>query len=150
MSFRAAFIPSVKKWLIYSEQTLAIIKTGLDELRAYELCDILNGLKHFRAPEPEPKVHFNFDEIYAHYPKKGPGKKQGYEWLKKNIKTKEQFDNCLIAVAKYASHCQNVEDKFIKHFSTWVKCYTDWVDETNEPRQIKLTVDEITDAIVNF
>lgn len=72
---------------------------------------------------------FNFDLIYQEYPRK-IGKKKGIEKCKAIIKTQKDFEKVLAAVKKYAKHCveQKFEAQYIKHFSTFMASWEDWVD----------------------
>lgn len=72
-------------------------------------------------------VNLDFEHVYENYPRK-LGKKRGLERLKKKIKTAEQFENLLKAVDNYAAHCKTLDPQYIKHFSTFVNEWEDWVE----------------------
>lgn len=77
---------------------------------------------------------FDLEALYQNYPRK-EGKKKGLEKLQREIKTKEQYDKVLIAVQNYANECktENRERQYIKHFSTWVSVWEDYL-ETEQPK----------------
>jgi hypothetical protein len=83
--------------------------------------------------DQQTRNKFKFDTIYQEYPRKS-GKKKAYEKLSKTIKTQDQFDNLLKAVKNYSRQIREneTEEKFIKHFSTFVNCWEDFVDIFNE------------------
>ena len=74
---------------------------------------------------------FNFDLIYDLYPKK-VGKKKGLEKCRSQIKTQEQYDNLHKSVERYKKHCidEKTESQFIKHFSTFMNSWEDWIEES--------------------
>lgn len=71
---------------------------------------------------------FDFEKIYEKYPRK-LGKKKGIDSCIAQIKTSEQYDSIISAVTLYAEHCrkERTEPKFIKHFSTFMNSWTDWI-----------------------
>ena len=74
-------------------------------------------------------MKFDFEILYKKYPLK-KGKADGFSRLKKTIKTQEDFDLCSKAIDKYAQQLifERTEPKFIKHFSTFVSTWKDWVE----------------------
>lgn len=74
------------------------------------------------------KPLFDFERVYERYPKK-LGKKKGVDSCKSQISTQEQYDSLLKAVDRYGEHCrkERIEAKFIKHFSSFMTSWTDWV-----------------------
>lgn len=91
-------------------------------------------------PDPEeaipdsPKAHrakssaFDFLAVYAIYPRKD-GKSKGLKICAKVIKTQVQYDLLLVAVKRYAAEMRGTEKQFIKHFDTWMGCWTDYADD---------------------
>jgi hypothetical protein len=80
--------------------------------------------------EQTPKnLKFDFEILYKKYPLK-KGKADGISRLKKTIKTQEDFDLCSKAIDKYTQQLilERTEPKFIKHFSTFVSTWKDWLD----------------------
>lgn len=75
-------------------------------------------------------VGFDFDLVYANYPNK-KGKKKGMATFHRLIKTQCAFDKLLVAVKNYANeneHLQGEDRKYIKHFSTFMNCWEDYLD----------------------
>lgn len=93
---------------------------------------------------------FPLEEIYLLYPRK-EGKSEGIRRLKSQIKTADDFQSVQCAVMNYKKHCieKGLEGKFIKHFSSFVSSWRDWLDpeagsvdsEIGKPRE--LTVEDI-------
>lgn len=71
----------------------------------------------------------DFDEAYKIYPRK-LGKAEGIRKLKASIKNAEELLNFRHAVERYAAHCKEkqTDEKFIKHFSSFVSTWRDWLD----------------------
>jgi len=72
---------------------------------------------------------FDFDKIYAAYPRH-EGKKKGFEICMKEIKTKKDYDSLSKAVNNY-NMVLNEEGRAIKHtklFSTFMGCWEDYVE----------------------
>ena len=69
-------------------------------------------------------------DIYSrHYPLK-KGKSKGVAMALRTIKNEDDLKNFETAVKKYAADCVNsrTEAKYIKHFSSFVSIWTDWLD----------------------
>jgi hypothetical protein len=68
-------------------------------------------------------------ESYRAYPRK-EGKSTGFRKLKAEIKTAEDAKSFRDAVARYAEHCRakQTDAQYIKHFSTFVTSWRDWLD----------------------
>lgn len=79
--------------------------------------------------QPSPVVAFDFEAVYQNYPRK-IGKKLGIERCKKKIKSQAKYDKLVQAVENYAADCQirNIEQKYIKHFSTFMNSWEDWAE----------------------
>jgi hypothetical protein len=77
---------------------------------------------------PDPRA-FDFDSLYQKYPRK-EGKSQGYRVLTREIKTPADFENISRAIDRYRAHVEatGTEAKFIKHFSTFMNHWKDWLD----------------------
>lgn len=73
------------------------------------------------------RTSYDFESVYFIYPKK-EGKKKGLEKLKATIKTKEDFDKLILCTKNYSEkvRLENTELKYIKQFSTFANCYTDY------------------------
>ena len=83
--------------------------------------------------ENDQKSKFDLEALYQKYPRK-IGKKKGLEKLSKEINTQEDYDKINIAINNYISYTQNDNLKFIKHFSTFVSDWKDWLDYTLTPQ----------------
>lgn len=70
-----------------------------------------------------------FNDLYKSYPKK-IGKAKGLARLKTQLKSDEDINNFNLAVKNYCNYCSNnaIEQRFIKHFSTFVNEWQDWLD----------------------
>lgn len=77
---------------------------------------------------------FDFESIYARYPRK-EGKKRGMDALKKTILTPEDYQRFSDAVDKYCAICRRDrrEDRYIKHWSTFVTSWEDYADQGTSP-----------------
>ena len=93
--------------------------------------------KHNKTPSKT-----SFDEVYELYPRK-IGKKAGEEKYKKSIKTTDQVSQILMAVKNYSNHCKKSKSdaKYIKHFSTWMNTWEDWIEPPDERNYNKTSED---------
>lgn len=73
---------------------------------------------------------FDFNSLYQKYPRK-VGKQQGIAKCKVQVKTPEDFDLLSKAIDNYTAYCkkQGTEAKYIKHFSTFMTSWRDWLDD---------------------
>lgn len=85
-----------------------------------------NTIAHSDECASVPKVLFDLEVIYTNYPRK-LGKTRGLAKLKTAIKTQADYDDLTLAVANYSKAIQGTETRFVKHFSTWVTEWRDWV-----------------------
>ena len=69
----------------------------------------------------------DFESIYKKYPRK-MGKQRGMEKCRSQIKTMEDLQKLERAVDNYGRYVKGTDDQFIKHFSTFMGCWRDWVD----------------------
>lgn len=130
-------------YVLFSEsgQMLARFNSEENVLRAQ---DALSNLRS----DAINKIHllkkeaFKFDEVYMLYPRK-IGKQRAYEFLEKNIKTKEEYELLKEAVINYSGYCkrEGVEERFIKHFSTFAHEWRDWAYNENTPKTPTNNVD---------
>lgn len=92
--------------------------------------------------QPVAKAPGDFDlqALYFKYPRR-VGKGRGLKIAAREIKTREDFDALDSAIARYSSYvaAQNIEPKFVKHFSTFMGEWKDWLDpgagSTGTPKQ---------------
>ncbi len=78
----------------------------------------------------ENEYQIKIEKIYSElYPLK-KGKSNGIKEILKQIKTPEDLEDFEKSVKKYADNCRvnRVDPKYIKHFSTFVNTWRDWLD----------------------
>jgi hypothetical protein len=101
--------------------------------------------EHKRSPTNERTNErtrtLDFESLYSKYPNK-KGKAKGMKTCRTQIKTPEDFERLSKAIDRYAKECliERVEKKFIKHFSTFMGCWTDY--DTGPPQQLPLEAKE--------
>lgn len=83
---------------------------------------------HEHSPPVAPLPAFDFDAVYALYPRK-EGRKKGLQRCRSQIKTREKYDALLRAVKNYAAKVQaeQTEAKYVKQFDTFMGCWEDFV-----------------------
>jgi hypothetical protein len=86
-------------------------------------------IKNMSEPNGSTRVRFDFESLYKKYPRK-EGKADGLKRCKAQIKTPEAFAELSQAIDKYKSHVHSkgLEEKYIKHFSTFMNSWRDWLD----------------------
>lgn len=151
MKFFPAYVPLTESWIVFAENQ--IFKKDLDEKDAKALALILNDARWHQTNIDREAIKtqsvaavLDLDAIYNAYPRK-IGKKLGIARLKAKIKTPEKMQLCLEAVHKYRNYCEEnrIEEKFIKHFSTWVNSWEDWIPSDTEVSSIpQLSFDEMS------
>ena len=74
-------------------------------------------------------ARFDFESLYEKYPRK-VGKAAGLRKAKVQIKTLEAYEELRTAIARYTNYCiaQKTEPRFIKHFSSFMSDWRDWLD----------------------
>jgi hypothetical protein len=152
VKFKIGYIPRDESFIVFTGNQ--IIEKDLSEDAATRLAQFLNCQEYLntdqkaRAVRAQPLPDFDFDRIYELYPRR-IGKKTGIERLKKTITTIEKYELLESAVRHYASEMQNTEEKFIKHFSSWVSCWHDWIPEgvTTSSKESQLSLDDITNMM---
>lgn len=151
MICKAAYVPFDESWIVFIDKT--ILKGGLGEEDAKNFCDLVNAgewlVKNSIKTVQKKTENFDFETIYELYPRK-IGKKLGIKRLLINIKTPEKFQLLKEAVQTYAAFCleHNTEEKFIKHFSTWVNAWEDWIPNDTDVNSLpQYTFDDITKQI---
>lgn len=102
----------------------------------------------------QAKEILDFERIYAKYPRK-IGKQRGMKICKAQIKTPGELESLSLAVDRYVRHLTltGTESRFIKHFSTFMNEWRDWLDpnigEVSKIEQIKpktrLTAADLSD-----
>ncbi len=98
----------------------------------------------------EDDINSQLENLYNLYPRR-LGKKKGLAKLRVILNKDGAFEQVQFAIKNYVAYCQRLklEDKFIKHFDTFVNSWEDWLDsnagltQINKPRKIyNLTSDE--------
>lgn len=97
-------------------------------IRTRTLRDTHTHITHIHA-QPTAENNFDFEGIYEGYPRK-VGKQKGILSCRSQIKTKEDFDLLARAVSRYREHLkrEGTAPKYIKHFSTFMASWRDWLD----------------------
>lgn len=155
-SFTGGFVKYFIAYVTRSETFIVftgnqIIEKDLSEDAATRLAQFLNCHEYLnsdsrvKASKPQPLPDFDFERIYELFPRR-IGKKTGIERLRKTITTIEKYELLESAVRHYASEMQHTEEKYIKHFSSWVSCWMDWIPEgvTTSNQESQLSLDDIT------
>lgn len=86
--------------------------------------------EHTHARDAHKCAEFDFESLYKKYPNK-KGKQKGLAACKRQIKNAEQYAELSAAVDSYAAECrrEKTEKRFIKHFSTFMNCWPDYLPE---------------------
>lgn len=108
----------------------ATLKRALSESNPlYSLLSSPNTNTKTIEQNPVRKAHLDFNILYQNYPRKR-GKSPGIKKCTTQVKTMERYELLKVAIDNYAAHCQNegVENKFRKHFSTFMNEWEDWID----------------------
>ena len=81
-----------------------------------------------------PKSDLDFEALYAAYPRK-QGKSKGLAKCKTAIKNQTTYDLVLKAITQYKALCEanETEVEYIKHFSTFMNCWEDYLPGVGEP-----------------
>lgn len=81
------------------------------------------------APYGAESVRLDLEKLYKAYPRR-IGKQKGLAKLKTVVKSQNDFDRVMSAIERYAQHLKssNTEAKYIKHFSTFMTSWQDWLD----------------------
>ncbi|MGB1290554.1 MAG: hypothetical protein ACPG5Z_00380 [Pseudoalteromonas sp.] len=100
-----------------------------------------NKRKENKIKENKIKSEFDFEEIYQNYPRR-LGKKQGLIKCKAQIKTQGSYEKLKTAVENYKNLTGGQEKKYIKHFSTFMNCWEDYLEKittsaTNGPFSVE-------------
>lgn len=118
-------------FMVYDADTGYILRAGLTK----EACEaIYIALTAEEEAKVTPKDFTREEveqEIYGHYPRK-LGKKSGVDHLYRTLKNRKDFEKCKSACMTYAARCisESVEEKYVKHFSSWVKKWRDDLPDT--------------------
>lgn len=72
------------------------------------------------------KPVFDFDEIWEIWPRK-EAKQAAFKKLARVCKTREDYDNMVIAVKNYTAKVCNTEKKYIKKLNNWLEDWRDYI-----------------------
>ena len=89
-------------------------------------------IKNKREKAPSPPAHeFDFEALYQKYPRKA-GKGPGIATCKRVIKTQEDYQLLDRAITNYAISVQGSEEKYIKHFESFMnkERWKDYINPT--------------------
>lgn len=89
------------------------------------------------VPEEEKTIaRFDFERLYESYPRK-EGKKKGLEKAKAMVKTAAEYERLRLAIEAYAAKVrrERIEEKFVKHFATFMSCWEDYAPNGAAPAQ---------------
>jgi hypothetical protein len=116
-------------------QSLGIVTFDLYTIRTESvqnpngICTLQTIQTNKQTTSPDAVASFDFESVYERYPIK-KGKKAAMKKLASSIKTQEQFDAFAKAVNNYLAEIAHnkTEPRFIKHFSTFVNNYEDYLN----------------------
>lgn len=149
MKFRIGMFLPDESYFVMDSRSGYVIESGLTKHEAMALASYLNegrfkhdGVTAEILSDINDAEHIRqnlvamtlpFEEIYKLYPRK-IGKASGIRWLKSHVKTQEKFEKVKAACERYSSYVKREgwEEKYIQHFSTWVKRWEDWATVTEE------------------
>lgn len=89
--------------------------------------------KHTPAERPARVTDQDLEQAYKAYPLK-EGKTRGLVKAKAQVKTQEDLVRFQAAIANYARKVRDYEPRFIKHFSTFMGCWQDYLVEEPAPK----------------
>lgn len=97
------------------------------------------------------QISEGIEPAYTSYPRK-LGKQLGIDRLVRQNMTPEKLEDFKKAVKNYSLYCkkQNIEEKFILHFSTFVGRWSDWIEPQTGTAQKQVTVSTVTDLQAMF
>jgi hypothetical protein len=81
--------------------------------------------KQKKKPPLDSLAEFDFEKLYAEYPRK-IGKKKGMQICAREVKSEEDFLQLERAIKNYAAHVLGKEIRFVKHFSSFMAEWQDW------------------------
>ncbi len=103
-----------------------------------KLCDALielaQDIKAFVSAFDAPQAPaFDLEAAYALYPRK-IGRTPGFKRLKKEIKTKADYDDLMAALTRFGEFVKGRDPQYIPYFSTWANQWRDWINP--DPAQL--------------
>lgn len=106
------------------------IKDPEEDLPDSRIGDRENKPANLELVPSEPAItEADLEAAYKAYPRK-EGKSEGLERLGKQVKTRADLDALKRAIANYAEQqrLDGTEREYMKHFSTFVSSWRDWID----------------------
>lgn len=121
------------RYIVWEQLTGFIVLGPVSKERAQAVLEALSVEDAPVQGTPKPFTDEELQSIYAEYPRK-IGRASGLDHLRRTLKTRVDFEECRLAAMSYARYCleRNTEEKFIKHFSTWVKRWRDNADSSEQ------------------
>lgn len=91
-----------------------------------------------RARRASPFTRSDFDSVYQEYPRK-EGKSKGIDKCQAQVKNEADFQALRSAISRYKAHCEGkgIEPQYIKHFSSFMASWRDWLDPATGTSTIK-------------
>jgi len=74
---------------------------------------------------------FDIGALYSLYPRK-IGKTRGIAKLKREIKSEQDYYLCVRAIENYAKSVRGKEMEYVKHFSSFVSEWRDWITHVEQ------------------
>lgn len=95
---------------------------------------IQDRLEKLEPAQPElldSPASLDFDALYAAYPRK-VGKARGMALCRSRIKSPKQYELLKRAVHNYARHVAGKDAEYIKHFSSFMASWTDYIEPEDQ------------------
>lgn len=109
-----------------------------------KITEIQDGLS-----EKPKKDSFNLESLYEEYPRK-EGKRDGLKKLQKIVTSQEKYDSVLLAIKNYRAINISTETKFLKHFSSFVSNWEEYlVVNIGTIKKISTVTDHVIDQKIN-
>lgn len=95
------------------------------------------------TPNAGASGNFDFNDAYEKYPRK-VGKSAGLKTAQKTVKNEDDYNNLLKAINNYSTHVKGNDPKHIKHFSSFMSEWRDWIEYAGEKGVVERAWDEIS------
>lgn len=79
------------------------------------------------VPPVAPTPALDFERLYALYPRK-EGKTKGLAKCRTQVRSRARYDDLERAIRNYAASVAGKEAEFVKHFSTFMGCWEEYVE----------------------
>lgn len=94
-----------------------------------------DGMGSISLTGGSPASKFDFAALYALYPRK-VGKTKGLAQCHRQIKTAADFESLRLAIETYRAAVAGKSSEYVKHFSTFMGCWRDYLEAPTEPDAI--------------